>query len=364
MPLGNLTSQFFANVYLNELDQYVKHELKAKYYIRYVDDFVILDTNPKKLQQYKEKINNFLKNHLRLILHPTKTKILELKQGISFLGIRIYPHHKLLNKKNIRRFKKRLLIRSEEYQNEGLPREQVVDQFQGWLAYARNANTYNLRRNVTKEFNNLFPIEVTRQKINPKKHYNIQEKIEISNIEYTVQKTSYLFKRGLTVQEIARKRDVQESTIYKHLANLVAHNQIPLKQVVRSWKIKLILQKARKNSTLKEIKEELKNNKISYQDILLVLANQKGKREPKNLTYFLSWYQKTNCYRKCYSDPKQRELCKANMQLLQTKTNNLKFTKETFLEFIHHKTKICQLPEKLKHKKVSYQEFKKFLGRD
>lgn len=61
MPLGNLTSQFFANVYLNELDQFVKHKLKAKYYIRYVDDFVILHNNKQTLEKYKEQINNFLK---------------------------------------------------------------------------------------------------------------------------------------------------------------------------------------------------------------------------------------------------------------------------------------------------------------
>ena len=73
MPLGNLTSQFFANVYLNELDQFVKHKLKAKYYIRYVDDFVILHNNKQTLETYKEKINNFLKT-IKLELHPDMHK--------------------------------------------------------------------------------------------------------------------------------------------------------------------------------------------------------------------------------------------------------------------------------------------------
>ena len=63
MPLGNLTSQFFANIYLNELDYFVKHELKAKYYIRYVDDFVILHESKEQLQVWKEKINAFLGEH-------------------------------------------------------------------------------------------------------------------------------------------------------------------------------------------------------------------------------------------------------------------------------------------------------------
>lgn len=75
MPLGNLTSQFFANVYLHELDRFVKHELKAKYYIRYVDDFVILHKSKSQLEIWKEEINNFLNNKLNLELHPDKSKI-------------------------------------------------------------------------------------------------------------------------------------------------------------------------------------------------------------------------------------------------------------------------------------------------
>ncbi len=108
MPLGNMTSQFFANVYLNELDKFVKNELKAKYYIRYVDDFVILHSNKDILESYKEKIDIFLKEKLQLELHPNKSKILLLKRGISFLGFRNYPYHRLLRKANIRTMKKRI----------------------------------------------------------------------------------------------------------------------------------------------------------------------------------------------------------------------------------------------------------------
>lgn len=66
LPIGNLTSQFFANVYLNELDQFVKHELKCRYYLRYCDDFILLDTNPLQLQKWKEDIREFLANQLLL----------------------------------------------------------------------------------------------------------------------------------------------------------------------------------------------------------------------------------------------------------------------------------------------------------
>ena len=80
MPLGNLTSQFFANVYLNELDQFVKHKLKTKYYIRYVDDFVILHSSKEQLENWKKEIEIFLNEKLKLELHPDKSKIINLSK--------------------------------------------------------------------------------------------------------------------------------------------------------------------------------------------------------------------------------------------------------------------------------------------
>jgi len=108
MPLGNLTSQFFANVYLNELDYFVKHNLKVKYYIRYVDDFVILNNDKEKLVEYKKQIDKFLNENLKICLHPEKSKILSLNEGIGFLGFRVFYYHKLLKKSNIKKMKKTL----------------------------------------------------------------------------------------------------------------------------------------------------------------------------------------------------------------------------------------------------------------
>ena len=116
LPLGNLTSQFFANVYLNELDQFVKHQLKAKYYIRYVDDFVILHKNKYQLREYKERINEFLKEKLSLELHTGKSKIIPLKQGVNFLGLRVFYFHKLVRKTNLRRMKRTLTTYKQLYQ--------------------------------------------------------------------------------------------------------------------------------------------------------------------------------------------------------------------------------------------------------
>ena len=89
MPLGNYTSQFFANVYLTELDYFVKHTLKAKYYIRYVDDFVILHRSKKRLEYFKKSIIEFLRE-IKLELHPDKSDIIPLQKGVNFLGYRIF----------------------------------------------------------------------------------------------------------------------------------------------------------------------------------------------------------------------------------------------------------------------------------
>ncbi|MGV8162413.1 MAG: reverse transcriptase domain-containing protein [Candidatus Nanoarchaeia archaeon] len=145
MPLGNLTSQFFANVYLNELDQYVKHELKAKYYIRYVDDFVIMHKSKEQLEKYVEKINIFLRLNLALKLHPDKTKITPLHRGVKFLGIRVFSHHRLLAEKTIRRFHKKFPDLIKQYDEKTITQEKMYDFIQGWTAYSKNANTHNLR---------------------------------------------------------------------------------------------------------------------------------------------------------------------------------------------------------------------------
>ncbi|MEK7539415.1 MAG: reverse transcriptase/maturase family protein, partial [Patescibacteria group bacterium] len=96
MPLGNLTSQLFANIYMNEFDQFMKHKIKAEYYIRYADDFVILDTNHEYLQSILVKMNFFLKERLHLFLHPDKTFIKTFASGVDFLGWTHFPGHRVL----------------------------------------------------------------------------------------------------------------------------------------------------------------------------------------------------------------------------------------------------------------------------
>lgn len=147
MPLGNYTSQFFANVYLNELDYYVKHVLKAKYYIRYVDDFVILHKSKKRLEYFLEHIKNFLPC-LKIKLHPEKTEIYALRNGICFLGYRVFYYYKLLRERNIKHFMNRLRNNISLCKNGEITKEQLESRIKGWEGYAKFGNTYNFREKL------------------------------------------------------------------------------------------------------------------------------------------------------------------------------------------------------------------------
>jgi retron-type reverse transcriptase len=147
MPLGNWTSQFFANIYLNELDQFVKHTLKAKYYLRYVDDFIILHRSKETLHEYELRIKAFL-NTLKLDLHPHKCKIIPLGRGITFLGFRIFYHYKLVRQRNVRKIRNRLSELLNTYETGDAPVEAVLECLNGWNGYAKQGNTYRLRTKI------------------------------------------------------------------------------------------------------------------------------------------------------------------------------------------------------------------------
>ncbi|MDP3918352.1 MAG: reverse transcriptase/maturase family protein [Nanoarchaeota archaeon] len=166
MPLGNLTSQFFANVYLNELDQFIKHKLRIKYYIRYVDDFIILDNSYKVLEDYKIKIDEFLKLKLKLELHPQKSKIVSIKKGVEFLGMRIFPYHKLLKKRNLKKFQRKLQFIYKYFDKGKTDYDKVYEFLEGWLAYAKNANTYIIRKKILQLSEKKFQGQISTKEIN------------------------------------------------------------------------------------------------------------------------------------------------------------------------------------------------------
>lgn len=101
LPIGNLSSQFFANVYLNALDQFVKHRLQAKHYIRYVDDFVLLHQSPQQLNEWHRQISLFLRRQLHAHLNPTKTILQPVDRGIDFVGQVIKPWHRVTRRRTL-----------------------------------------------------------------------------------------------------------------------------------------------------------------------------------------------------------------------------------------------------------------------
>ncbi len=158
LPIGNLTSQFFANLYLHELDYFVKHELGLRYYLRYMDDFLVFGDDKDGLIRIKSKIRDFLRVQLCLDLHPGKSQIYKTKAGVKFLGFRLYKHYRRLSSDNVRRFRKRLK-KFEKLIGLGLiSYEQAEDSVRCWTAHSRHANTYRLRRKIAEEFSGNLPI--------------------------------------------------------------------------------------------------------------------------------------------------------------------------------------------------------------
>jgi RNA-directed DNA polymerase len=147
IPIGNLTSQFFANVYLHELDTFVKHALRWKCYLRYCDDFVLFGNDKQALHEARKAIANFLER-LRLCLHPKKTLIFPVRIGTGFLGYRISPTSIRIDKDNIRRFVKRMQQHRKNYERGRLALHHLHASVQAWVAHASHADSYRLRENL------------------------------------------------------------------------------------------------------------------------------------------------------------------------------------------------------------------------
>ncbi len=153
LPIGNYSSQFFGNLYLNELDQFIKRDLQCKCYIRYVDDFILLDKTKEKLKYLRNKIDEFLKEKLSLQLNSNKTRIQSLNKGIDFLGYFIKPNYILVRRRVIRKLKSKLFKVNSEDKNElrkDKVRERTLAMINSYYGHFRHAFSFNLRKNIYK----------------------------------------------------------------------------------------------------------------------------------------------------------------------------------------------------------------------
>ena len=140
LPLGNLTSQLFSNIYLNEFDQFVKHKLKAKNYIRYADDFVVLSENRKYLESILSNTKYFLESKLKLQLHPAKIFVKTLYSGVDFLGWVNFSDHRVLRGKTKKRIFKTIRI---------IFNSQTLNSYLGAL---KHGNCFKLRNLILRTY--------------------------------------------------------------------------------------------------------------------------------------------------------------------------------------------------------------------
>ncbi|MGD9872380.1 MAG: reverse transcriptase domain-containing protein [Thauera sp.] len=155
LPIGNLTSQLWANVYLHELDRFAKHELKLKHYIRYMDDFVVLHHDKAALHAIRAQIEAFLWDQLRLRTNA-KTQIFPVSakhgRGLDFLGYHMWPTHRRLRKSSIRRIVRTLKKARRLYAAGEIELDQVRASVQSWIAHASGASAYGLRAKLLSSF--------------------------------------------------------------------------------------------------------------------------------------------------------------------------------------------------------------------
>ncbi len=144
VPIGNLTSQLFANIYLGELDQYMKHTLKVKKYARYTDDFIVVSQDSPYLKGLLIPIEDFLKQELKLELHPEKVMIRKVTQGVDFLGYVVFPHHILLRKRTKRRIERKLAEKILLCKSGNLSKESLVQSWNSYCGVLSHANTHKL----------------------------------------------------------------------------------------------------------------------------------------------------------------------------------------------------------------------------
>ena len=152
LPIGNLTSQLFTNIYMNDLDQYINNRLKVKHYVRYTDDFVIVSDDKDYLKNMLKPISRFLTDKLFLQLHPTKVSIRKYNQGIDFLGYVILPHYKLIRTKTKKRIHRKLELRKSEYANNKISKYTYEQSLQSYLGVLFRACAYDFSNDLKNQF--------------------------------------------------------------------------------------------------------------------------------------------------------------------------------------------------------------------
>jgi len=152
IPLGNLTSQLFANIYLDRLDQYVKRELRVKNYLRYTDDFVLLSRDRAELERVLPLIRVFLLLDLGLDMHPTKVFFRKWHQGVDFLGYGHFPHYRILRTKTKKRIIRKLRNQRKEFEAGAIDEDGLRQTVASYLGVLSHSRSRGLAKQIRRDF--------------------------------------------------------------------------------------------------------------------------------------------------------------------------------------------------------------------
>lgn len=151
LPIGNLTSQHFANLYLGELDLFIKHELKCRSYVRYMDDFLLFSSSKLELKIHLARLKEFAENRLKLKLKERVTRVAPVFEGVPFLGFRIFRNLIRLKRENLVRLRRKVVLKQKLHEQGRISTEELEMSVRSMLSFVSHADTVNLRRSLFME---------------------------------------------------------------------------------------------------------------------------------------------------------------------------------------------------------------------
>lgn len=307
LPIGNLTSQFLSNVYLNKLDYFVQKELKFKNYIRYVDDFIILSNNKDELKGLIQIISIFLKQELGLNLHPKKIILNQTKQGIDFLGYYIKPKYTLVRKNVVQNLKEKLylsLYDTNSNEKKRLTRKEVEklqNIVNSYFGHFKHAKSHNLKYKMTKKLDEYFNLE---KKLNNSEFLKLKNSSNFKNVfeQYTYFLNKYensliIFQMGnfyrffnsqaeYISKKITLKTQIRKYSNVNHIICGFPLNSKKL-QKIKDLNINYCIIKQLDNQLTSGLKERIEDKLISNLTPLEKLEQVKIKYE--DLNQILKW---------------------------------------------------------------------------
>ena len=160
LPIGNLTSQFFANLYMNGFDHFCKEKLHTAKYLRYVDDFALFSDDATVLTNARPRIEEYLADRLRLMIHPIKSQQFETRQGANFVGFRILPNQIRIQSKSLKRGRIKVRELQHRYAQQDITLGALQQSLKSWFAHLNHGNTHHLQQQISRVLNPVEALEM------------------------------------------------------------------------------------------------------------------------------------------------------------------------------------------------------------